>query len=189
MFWSETLWLFFNFCCKVLRFISGTVCHRKNLNVATGCCENGTKPVCNEPEGSECTSLYSCCTVFETCVSCCLTMNWDLSPARQIEELQHVSGPAFRYSKPTSLFDFCLIRCRTSSSSVVHQNTFRSKWKYCYGSKESPLILEDETLYTEIHEHKDPWTSLLCRFYPIAKYPIFSASVAVSPFDALPPYK
>lgn len=142
---------------EVYLTFTGMVCHRKDLNPATGCCDNGTKPACNVVDGHECTSEYACCTLFETCVSCCLTVNWDLTPERQIEELRQVSGLAFRYAKPANLFDFCLLRCRTSSASVVHQNTFRSKWKYCYGPKESPILLEEESAYTEVHDHKDPW--------------------------------
>jgi hypothetical protein len=135
----------------------GVVCHRNEIDPTTGCCQNGTKPTCNQNHvTADCAAQYSCCTSFETCVSCCLRVNFDLSTPQQLDVLK--SSGSSKYAKPASIFDFCLMRCRTSSSSVVHQNTFRSQWKYCYGSKESPLLLEDQDVsYTEIHDHhRDP---------------------------------
>jgi hypothetical protein len=37
-------------------------------------------------------------------------------------------------------FDLCSLKCKTSSRSVVHQNSFRSPLKNCYGPKEPPLL-------------------------------------------------
>eukprot|EP01127_Copromyxa_protea_P004411 TRINITY_DN14276_c0_g1_i1.p1 TRINITY_DN14276_c0_g1~~TRINITY_DN14276_c0_g1_i1.p1 ORF type:complete len:200 (-),score=20.24 TRINITY_DN14276_c0_g1_i1:208-807(-) len=133
----------------------GFVCRRKEVDVLTGCCKNGTRAVCDRSQSDgDCTSQYACCTSFETCVSCCLTVN-DFSSTQQIEEL--LLGPSFKYAKPANIFDFCLLRCRTSSRSVVHQNAFRSEWKYCYGSEESPILLEDNNaVYSEVHDHREP---------------------------------
>lgn len=37
-------------------------------------------------------------------------------------------------------FELCRYKCRTSSGSVVHENSYRSPaWKYCYGLERPPL--------------------------------------------------
>ena len=50
----------------------------------------------------------------------------------------------FKRIEVKDVFDMCLIRCRTSSRSVVHQNTFRSKIKHCFGKKAPPLTMDDD---------------------------------------------
>ncbi|XP_075754298.1 SREBP regulating gene protein isoform X2 [Pelodiscus sinensis] len=98
----------------------GYICERKDLLV-NGCCN------VNVPS----TKLYSCdsclpngcCSVYEYCVSCCLQPNKNLFMA--VED--H--------------FELCLAKCRTSSQSVQHENTYRDPVaKYCYGEYPPELL-------------------------------------------------
>lgn len=110
-----------------------------------------TMPTCSEE--------HQCCAQYEFCVSSCMDFTWrrlrDLppssnsnsksSPLLSIERLlgEHQADDdnvAKEYSDATDLFDWCLLRCRTSGRSVVHQNSFRSTLKYCFGLKDPPLL-------------------------------------------------
>jgi len=75
----------------------------------------------------------------ELCVSCCLGKYPDFAAVLANDAM---TLDIFKVVVVQDLFDFCLIRCRTSSQSVVHQNSFRSKLKHCFGAKEPPLILD-----------------------------------------------
>ncbi|KAG8456158.1 hypothetical protein GDO86_002090 [Hymenochirus boettgeri] len=98
----------------------GYVCERKEL-LANGCCN------VNVPS----TRLFSCesclpngcCSRYEFCVSCCLQPNKNLFLA--VED--H--------------FELCLAKCRTSSQSVQHENTYRNPIaKHCYGENPPELL-------------------------------------------------
>lgn len=45
------------------------------------------------------------------------------------------------YSLAQSDFDLCAVRCRTSSGSTVHENTYRSRWMHCFGALNPPLVV------------------------------------------------
>eukprot|EP01126_Amoeba_proteus_P015813 TRINITY_DN17166_c0_g1_i1.p1 TRINITY_DN17166_c0_g1~~TRINITY_DN17166_c0_g1_i1.p1 ORF type:complete len:195 (-),score=13.78 TRINITY_DN17166_c0_g1_i1:283-867(-) len=123
----------------------GHFCSRQDLNPFTGCCQNGSLYYC---DSDICLKEFSCCNLFEVCVSCCLGEN-DTKPLKDLSDI--ISRQSYsRHTKITSTFGFCTNQCRTSSRSVVHQNTFRSQWKYCYGLREPPLII-GEGVYTEVH--------------------------------------
>jgi hypothetical protein len=109
-----------------------------------------------------CSSEYQCCAQYEFCVSSCLDFTWQrlhsIKTHRQsakptdnkaidaVDRLmmdhQKVDQNVVKaYEEGTEdLFDWCLSRCRTSGRSVVHQNSFRSSLKYCYGIKDPPLL-------------------------------------------------
>ncbi|RZF39853.1 hypothetical protein LSTR_LSTR000501 [Laodelphax striatellus] len=81
-----------------------------------------------------------CCTVYEHCVSCCL------HPDKRAL-LQSMLGKAadtlhILLASVTDRFELCLAKCRTSSSSVEHENSYRDpNAKHCY----------DASLYKETY--------------------------------------
>uniref|UniRef100_A0A8B9XFH0 SREBP regulating gene protein n=1 Tax=Bos mutus grunniens TaxID=30521 RepID=A0A8B9XFH0_BOSMU len=110
----------------------GYVCERRDLLV-NGCCNvnvPGTKQYC-------CDGCLSsgCCSAYEYCVSCCLQPNKQLL----LERFLNRAAVAFQnlFMAVEDHFELCLAKCRTSSQSVQHENTYRDPIaKYCYG--ESP---------------------------------------------------
>ncbi|XP_023369101.1 UPF0454 protein C12orf49 homolog isoform X2 [Otolemur garnettii] len=111
---------------------AGYVCERKDLLV-NGCCNvnvPSTKQYCCDgcwPNG--------CCSAYEYCVSCCLQPNKQLL----LERFLNRAAMAFQnlFMAVEDHFELCLAKCRTSSQSVQHENTYRDPIaKYCYG--ESP---------------------------------------------------
>ncbi|XP_036352313.2 SREBP regulating gene protein isoform X2 [Ochotona princeps] len=111
---------------------AGYVCERKDLLV-NGCCNvnvPGTKQYC-------CDGCLSngCCSTYEYCVSCCLQPNKQLL----LERFLNRAAMAFQnlFMAVEDHFELCLAKCRTSSQSVQHENTYRDPIaKFCYG--ESP---------------------------------------------------
>ncbi|KAF6080627.1 hypothetical protein HJG60_001658 [Phyllostomus discolor] len=113
-------------------WLAGYVCERKDLLV-NGCCDvsvPSTKQHC-------CDGCLSngCCSAYEHCVSCCL------QPSKQLllERFLSRAAVAFQnlFMAVEDHFELCLAKCRTSSQSVQHENTYRDPVaKYCYG--ESP---------------------------------------------------
>ena len=104
-----------------------------------------------------CSAEHQCCSQYEFCVSSCMDFTWQrirkpaVSPSTNSNEVQSIErllgehqadddNVAKEYSGTTDLFDWCLLRCRTSGRSVVHQNSFRSTLKHCYGLKDPPLL-------------------------------------------------
>ncbi|VVC34650.1 Hypothetical protein CINCED_3A011227 [Cinara cedri] len=102
----------------------GYICQRSNL-LANNCCgitEN--RYICDT------CNVDGCCVLYEHCVSCCLDPN-----KRKL--LQTVLGKAsetFRvlFSVINNQFELCLAKCRTSSQSVQHENTYLKPNKHCY---------------------------------------------------------
>lgn len=114
------------------------------------------------PIRPSCSAQHQCCGQYEYCVSACLDFTWQRlhrvklhtnsarsAQDKSIDSVQRLVGDhqaedsivATEYEKGTQdLFDWCLTRCRTSGRSVVHQNSFRSSLKYCYGLKDPPLL-------------------------------------------------
>lgn len=109
-----------------------------------------------------CSVEHECCAQYEFCVSSCLDFTWqrlhsttvnarsaaDTAAGAVLQLIERLVGDhqaeddnvAKEYSGTTDLFDWCLLRCRTSGRSVVHQNSFRSSLKHCYGLKDPPLL-------------------------------------------------
>ncbi|XP_032961042.1 UPF0454 protein C12orf49 homolog isoform X2 [Rhinolophus ferrumequinum] len=112
------------------------VCERKDLLV-NGCCNvnvPGTKQYC-------CDGCLSngCCSAYEHCVSCCLQPNKQLL----LERFLNRAAVAFQnlFMAVEDHFELCLAKCRTSSQSVQHENTYRDPIaKYCYGDSPPELF-------------------------------------------------
>lgn len=86
-----------------------------------------------------CDRKFNCCTTFETCVSCCLAPSNRalISALTQAGSKRHVV-----YASVTDTWQLCLFKCRTSSGSVVHENTYRSDAHFCFGTACPPLSVE-----------------------------------------------
>ncbi|XP_028852935.1 SREBP regulating gene protein isoform X1 [Denticeps clupeoides] len=114
----------------------GYVCERKDLLV-NGCCN------VNAPNSQQyiCKSCLAngCCSIYEYCVSCCL------QPDKRalLERFLNQAAKGFKnlFTAVEDHFELCLAKCRTSSQSVQHENTYRnSQAKYCYGESPPELL-------------------------------------------------
>ncbi|XP_014347020.1 SREBP regulating gene protein [Latimeria chalumnae] len=114
----------------------GFVCEWKDLLV-NGCCNS------NAPSSRlyACDSCFpnGCCSVYEYCVSCCL------QPDKQplLERFLNRAAAAFQnlFTAVEDHFELCLAKCRTSSQSVQHENTYRDPVaKHCYGENPPELL-------------------------------------------------
>ncbi|KAL0124719.1 hypothetical protein PUN28_006524 [Cardiocondyla obscurior] len=122
----------------------GVVCLRHEV-LSNGCCTVEQKqtpknveslPVARREKYScKTCNPQGCCTIYEFCVSCCL------HPDKQIKGRKEVLAGSAKVQKNvgrTSLrnsdrFQICLAACRTSSSSVRHENTYKDPLaKHCY---------------------------------------------------------
>ncbi|CAH0382834.1 unnamed protein product [Bemisia tabaci] len=107
----------------------GYVCNRGDL-LFTGCCNVNSEST--KHYWCETCKDNNCCSIYEYCISCCL------HPDKK-ELLQKVIGKAEQtfhvlLSSISDHFELCLAKCRTSSSSVQHENSYRDpKAKHCYG--------------------------------------------------------
>jgi len=109
----------------------GFVCTHNEWNSTSGCCQAvATKFSCNT-----CDPNFQCCREYEYCVSCCLRRD-----TSKVSHIIHKAQKPARIVFEQSGFDFCVAQCRTYSASVIHQNSYRSAYRYCYGDKEPPLL-------------------------------------------------
>ncbi|XP_076369026.1 SREBP regulating gene protein [Tachypleus tridentatus] len=114
----------------------GYVCQRHDV-LPSGCCNvnaHTTKQYCCET-----CQENGCCSIYEYCISCCL------QPDKKVL-LQKILGKASEkfnvlLASITDQFELCLTKCRTSSQSVEHENSYKDpKAKHCYG--ESPPVAQ-----------------------------------------------
>ncbi|RWS24904.1 UPF0454 protein C12orf49-like protein [Leptotrombidium deliense] len=122
----------------------GYVCHRKDLTLG-GCCD--TKQTTTKLYSCETCLEHGCCAIYEYCISCCM------EPAKQ-PLLQKIISKSERgsaasvdvlFASITDHFEFCLAKCRTSSQSVQHENSYRDpKAKHCYGDVVSNHAVKSE---------------------------------------------
>ena len=138
----------------------GYVCAHEDMNINSGCCSSGSKRF----DCSSCTTKESCCTEYESCISCCLSPEnfiryGNFYQSKKI--LQH--GVHLRTndvdnnnksktiistrSHPTTTsatltpFDYCSFVCRTNSDSVQSENSYRGGHNHCFGLSKAPLEL------------------------------------------------
>ncbi|XP_029158832.1 UPF0454 protein C12orf49 homolog [Nylanderia fulva] len=125
----------------------GIVCSRHEV-LSNGCCaiepEQASKNdeiwsmVKRERYSCQTCNSRGCCTIYEYCVSCCL------HPDKQILQMRGRKSGSARMQKNggklrihnLDRFKICLAVCRTSSSSVQHENTYKDPLaKHCYVSQ------------------------------------------------------
>ncbi|XP_032991834.1 UPF0454 protein C12orf49 homolog [Lacerta agilis] len=114
----------------------GYICERKDL-LMNGCCD--VKAPSAKLYSCESCLPNGCCSIYETCVSCCLQPN----KQRLLEHFLNRAAVAFRnlFMAVEDHFELCLAKCRTSSQSVQHENTYRNPIaKYCYGEYPPDLL-------------------------------------------------
>ncbi|KAK7475021.1 hypothetical protein BaRGS_00033702 [Batillaria attramentaria] len=114
----------------------GYICRREEL-LSNRCCDVkhglGTRYVC---EGC---LANGCCSIYEHCVSCCLQPDKQPLLRRILKDGLDDTFNVF-ISEVKDHFELCLAKCRTSSQSVQHENSYRHpKVKYCYGDKPPDL--------------------------------------------------
>jgi len=107
----------------------GYLCQRSDVQPG-GCCnahsQSTTKFNCKE-----CNLRTGCCSVYEHCISCCLLPDKQLMLKNILRKALETYNPI--YSSVTDHFELCLTKCRTSSRSVQHENTYKDpKFKHCY---------------------------------------------------------
>ncbi|CAG9865366.1 unnamed protein product [Phyllotreta striolata] len=107
----------------------GYLCPRAEL-LRNGCC-NSLGPGVAQYDCDTCRP-NNCCTIYEHCISCCL------QPDKK-EVLESVLGRASEQNNVliasvADHFELCLAKCRTSSQSVRHENSYRDpEAKHCFG--------------------------------------------------------
>jgi len=108
----------------------GYSCAWYDLDANTGCCraaamEESTRYGC---EG--CDASVSCCDVYETCVTCCLSPTHDVDAAmrRHARGRNQVITGFF-----TVAFEYCKSRCRTQPGVIFHENTYAYDTTFCFG--------------------------------------------------------
>lgn len=107
----------------------GFVCRRLSLS-PNGCCMRGA-------EGTRrfvCDTCHAngCCSIYEFCVSCCLRPEKRSLVKKSVNRVSKTFH--YLFSSVTDVFDVCLAKCRTSSQSVQHENSYRNpSAKFCYG--------------------------------------------------------
>ena len=109
----------------------GYVCPVEDIDTTTGCCLRGTGPhTC-----AGCDMKSKCCILYETCVSCCM------HPKEKASERM---GNEYRVRHRSSTghfdtaFEFCRGMCRTTKDCTLHENGYRSDFKYCFNEDGVP---------------------------------------------------
>jgi hypothetical protein len=111
----------------------GAICKRENI-LDNSCCGPEAKQYfcdgCNE---------RGCCSMFEICVSCCM------KPQNKAALVDFVENTIVFFERffvaISDQYDLCLSKCRTSSLSVQHENTYRDPVnKFCF-SELPPLLI------------------------------------------------
>lgn len=102
----------------------GYICERNDL-LANNCCNTTEKRyICDTCNAD------GCCVLYEHCVSCCLDPNKRVL----LETVLGKASETFRvlFSVVNNHFELCLVKCRTNSQSVQHENTYLKPNKHCY---------------------------------------------------------
>ncbi|ESN97791.1 hypothetical protein HELRODRAFT_157537 [Helobdella robusta] len=105
----------------------GYVCSRSSV-LPNGCCpQSSVRFSCQSCQ------MNCCCAVFEYCVSCCMQPDKKMKLRKTFVRLARAFP--YLFSSVNDVFELCLSKCRTSSHSLQHENTYRDPlMKFCYGS-------------------------------------------------------
>lgn len=121
---------------KIITDERGYTCNREHVD-SKGCCKldnnnnNSTSFVLFQ-SCRGCLLPSNCCSTFEYCVSCCLRPEKTAILEAILKKTKNLL-----FSSVTDTFELCLAKCRTSSSSVVHENAYINQvHKYCLGSED-----------------------------------------------------
>ncbi|KAF0981553.1 hypothetical protein FDP41_012210 [Naegleria fowleri] len=118
----------------------GYICSIMHVDPKTHCCRTDINPEQAKKDGlppveryscSTCNTNNQCCSSYEHCVSCCM----DIDKRDDLRKMfqQRKDDKLFKGVK--TVFELCLLRCRTTSRSVQNENRFKDPtYRYCYGS-------------------------------------------------------
>ena len=114
----------------------GYVCPVEDIDPVTSCCLRGSGPyTC-----TGCDTVSQCCILYETCVSCCMKPSFNASE-RMVSEYK-IRGRR-ETGHFTNEFDFCRSMCRTTKDCTLHENGYRSDFRFCFSETGTYV---DETL-------------------------------------------
>lgn len=115
----------------------GYVCNRTSVD-AHGCCHVKKGSKLTSKHRCDTCSKNDCCVVYEYCVACCLKP--DKRPLLQKILTNAREGLDIALGSVSDHFELCLAKCRTSSSSVQHENSYRNAFaKHCFGENPPEL--------------------------------------------------
>jgi hypothetical protein len=106
----------------------GYTCRIEDVDHVSRCCSTQPKPTTTRYSCKSCDNKYGCCSVYEHCVSCCMAPD----RRQELRETFEKRRSDRLYKGVTTVFQFCAIRCRTTSRSVINENKYRSPMKHCY---------------------------------------------------------
>lgn len=104
-----------------------------------GCCQLKHSP---KRYSCETCNQLNCCEIIEFCISCCLEPNQKSLLQKVLSQQSALlsnqvnvnRGIQALFASVTDHFELCVAKCRTSSQSVQHENSYKnSKFKYCFG--------------------------------------------------------
>ncbi|KAJ3426566.1 hypothetical protein M0812_26132 [Anaeramoeba flamelloides] len=101
----------------------GMVCSKLSINPKTGCCPKLNTTKFHQFSCHSCQMEDFCCSVYEFCVSCCMDPK-HYKNSKNIESQNK--------KNIMKKFKICKESCRTSSQSIINENVYRSKYKYCF---------------------------------------------------------
>ncbi|KAK3119914.1 hypothetical protein QOZ80_9AG0677670 [Eleusine coracana subsp. coracana] len=108
---------------------NGYVCSALSFDPWSHCCPiTGPRFSCQG-----CKHDLQCCNSYEYCVSCCLNP----SKTKKEDVLKLKVARPLTARTYTSVFDFCMGRCRHSSTSVVHENAYASDFHHCFSVRQN----------------------------------------------------
>uniref|UniRef100_A0A0K2TP98 SREBP regulating gene protein n=1 Tax=Lepeophtheirus salmonis TaxID=72036 RepID=A0A0K2TP98_LEPSM len=107
----------------------GYLCPRKSV-LQSGCCDTNA----TESYQYSCTHCHldmGCCQAYEDCVSCCMSPDKKTFLMSVLNEARILSN--ILILSVSDQYELCLAKCRTSSKSVHHENTYKNpEYKFCY---------------------------------------------------------
>eukprot|EP01117_Protostelium_nocturnum_P013022 TRINITY_DN4831_c0_g1_i2.p1 TRINITY_DN4831_c0_g1~~TRINITY_DN4831_c0_g1_i2.p1 ORF type:complete len:233 (+),score=72.07 TRINITY_DN4831_c0_g1_i2:265-963(+) len=135
---------------KIVVDSNGFICNRSQLIPSSNCCPSSYLPSQSSNKNDEhndiqwrkknrfecksCDWETNCCSIYEYCISCCLNP----SKRQIVKEMNSTIGPKSSLLI-SSKFELCQFVCRTSSKCLLHENTYRGSFKYCFGTSFPPL--------------------------------------------------
>jgi hypothetical protein len=118
----------------------GYICKIEQVNQKTKCCEIPNLRYFFNNFRFSCSSCnnYGCCIIYEMCVSCCMNNDvekvkfFNKGKRKSVWEQFEKKKNQILFKKVKTIFDFCTTRCRTSSKSVMNENSYKSNYKHCF---------------------------------------------------------
>ncbi|XP_028167438.1 UPF0454 protein C12orf49 homolog [Ostrinia furnacalis] len=109
----------------------GYVCHRNDV-MRNGCCDHYADS--SQRYSCDTCTDTNCCIIYEYCVSCCLDPKKRDLLEVVLSKLSAEESVLFRTLSDD--YELCLTKCRTSSHSVLHENSYKDPThKHCFGQE------------------------------------------------------